>query len=235
VRFDRHEQTRRTLFIVLNQWRSAWLFLLVTQGVLVDTPATAVPLLFTDRAVFNAAVGDTILITFDEPLSFQPSGPSFTDQVAIVDGIFRVGGDHAGLVPATTMQPGSVGLVANTGFGAGTLDPVLAFGVDVTPHTPICGPTCDFVIAGFGMAGTSFRITQPQFIGFLFTEPTSVGISASNFGLVVDSTPYNIFSRIAIDNVAIKTVPEPSILFLLGLSLTAVIVWQILHAKSSAT
>jgi PEP-CTERM motif len=162
-------------------------------------PATALPIIFTDRAAFNAAVGDTTLLTFDTLPAVTPD--NLIGRMTI-DSILTIQGDLGGFAFYDS-KPGTFcfcypGLT----IGAATIDPVLAFGVDITPLRPNTTIT---------LGGLSFALSAPQFLGFLFGAPSSFEIGQT-------FTPANGYSTFTIDNVAVKSVPEPSSLGLIAFS-----------------
>lgn len=210
----------------MNHIRSFTLLLIIFTAVETSL-AMALPIIFTDRAAFDATVGGTSLITFDPVPTFdcmrRSDGSIITcDFFDIkVDGLLRLTGDREAFNPSGSLAgapPGSLCSCNQTfSMGIGTIDPVLAFGFDITPV-----PAANIPIS---IAGLGFQLSQPQFLGFLFAEPTVVGISP---GLYLNPNP-SIglgWSTFAIDNVAIKTVPEPSTLLFLGIGLVGLIAWE---------
>jgi hypothetical protein len=198
-----------------------------------NSPASAIPLIFTDRASFDAAVGSTTLLTFDtfEPLTPDPDSLTHADFEATYAGMFHIGGDINGAI-LVYQVPGAIQLGNGTGFGAGTSIPVLAFGADFTPLSTLnCALGCTSLGAIFSFTGTesdpfaaSFRVGEPQFLGFLFTGPTVVGIG------MLEGIGDN---RMLIDNVAMKT-PEASPLLLLGLGIAVLVGYHLRKSKDAS-
>jgi len=183
-----------------------------------SAPVFALPIIFTDRAAFNAAVGDTTLLTLDTlpPSQLNPEGGSNLFRFIIVENVLRFDGE--GLFGSSV--PGTFCFCSPSGFEIGgiTVDPVLAIGMDITPILPP-GTTLSATII---LGGQSFVLTEPQFLGFLYTDPSIFGIS-QGFRLPGG------FSTFTIDNVAIKTAPEPSSVILVALAVIGLITWR-LHA-----
>ena len=171
--------------------------------VLVTTPALAVPIIFTDRSAFNAAVGSTTLLTFDTlpPVTVIPLG----GESVTFDGLLEFRSDS--LLGYDSM-PGTF-CFCNPTFNAGavTLNPVLAFGLDITPLVPN---------ANVVLGDRFLTLTAPQFFGVLYSEPTTFTLSNALTPIVGAGLQWSTFT---VDNVAIKAVPEPSSMLFLGLGL----------------
>lgn len=179
--------------------------LMLFASVLLATPAMALPIIFTDRASFDAAVGQTTLLTFDT-LPQPVLNPGHWEWH--FDDVFVVGSD-------TTMKidsiPGTVCFCnVPNGVGGGTPDPVWAVGFDITPLAPNTQVLIDLSM--------TFILSQPQFLGFLYSEPTAFRIQ--NVGPLGPAG----FSEFTIDNVAIQTTPEPASLVLLAVGFVP-LVW----------
>lgn len=217
-----------------------WLLglLCVSLVLTIPAPVKAVPIIFTDRAAFNAAVSGTTLITFDTqiPATFGTYSdgsvnPSF--YTATIDNLLSFSGDREAfnnqlVVPGT---PGNLCMCGQIPGNLVTLGPVLAFGIDIIPMslpTVIGAPP----VTNLLFAGMQFQLSAPSFLGVLYTEQeaSSVGIGrvlqqqAGVSGLV--------WSTFSIDNVAIKTVPEPSATLLLGLGLVSLVAWPLWRRRS---
>jgi len=183
---------------MLSQKPFIGLFIFVISA-LSTAPAMALPLIFTDRVAFEAAVGDTTLLTFDTLPTVTPD--NLIGRMTI-DNVLTIAGDLGGFAFYDS-KPGTFcfcypGLT----IGAATIDPVMAVGVDITPLRPNTT-----IILG----GLSFMLSEPQFLGFLYNAPSS-------FGIAQTFTPANGYSTFTIDNVVIKSVPEPSSLWLMALT-----------------
>ena len=192
------------------------LFLIFTAVLTVH--AMAAPLVFTDRAAFNAAVGSTTLITFDTPVTLGSTPTSHHNIEGFVGNDLRLFADSSGAF-AVNHVPGSIVLGgSNGGVFVNTINPVIALGLDATPRGDSRdnggGPYPGFSELNIAADGNVFHgldLTTPQFVGFLFDTPTTVRLSGW------------FSSFVAIDNVAIKTVPEPGSLLLLGAGLAGLI------------
>lgn len=185
-----------------------YLFVSIVLFAATTPSALALPIIFTDRAAFNAVVGETTQVTFSSPVVFTPhTNPDGTKNfdfgTGTVDDLLMTGGDREIFVGMNDI-PGAFCFCSTFGaggFGLGTINPVLAFGVDITPLQPN---------AVISFVGSKFVLTEPQFLGVLYSEPTFSGIGQT-FGLTSPEP-----SRFFIDNVAIRTVPEPASLLFLG-------------------
>lgn len=182
----------------------ALLFFVIIAAALLTTSALAAPIIFTDRTAFDTAVGGTTLLTFDSPVSWTINGCCGG---GTVDNLLKFDADYVDIFGVNTI-PGSLCSCYTilTGVFVSTIDPVLAFGVDITPLVPN---------ATININGLTFMLSRPQFLGFLYSDPSS-------FIMFPEHTFVNGFverSTFAIDNVAIKSAPEPSPLLLLACGL----------------
>jgi hypothetical protein len=182
-------------------------------SVLGTTPALALPIIFTDRAAFDAAAGDHTLLTLDAPDRiafniFESVAYRATYQDLITFTFDYVGG--------VGVQPGYV-VLGVTGLAASgsVLQPVTAFGFDIT--------SVDSSLVSLPLiesSGFVISLTGLQFLGLVSHTPFVAGISNYNN------------STFAIDNLAIQSVPEPSTLWLLGFGLAGLVAW---HARQRKT
>jgi hypothetical protein len=190
------------------------MLLLITLVILLTTPAMATPIIFTDRTAFDAAVGGTTLITDFPSVDSGPVPGTCCGccLVGTVDGVLRLGPSDvnawAGVGGPSLVFNGESG-----GISATTLHPVTAIGFDMTPLPSFSGnlPT---PYSELFSTGGHFIFTQPQFLGFLFPQPTIFSMSGT------------LFSAFAIDNMAIKTVPEPPSWLLLACGLAVLAGWR---------
>lgn len=175
---------------------------------LLATPVMATSIFFTDRTAFNAVVGDTTAITFDSPAVWTPH--TYPDGTINYDfgtltqsGFLTAGGDREISVGVNSI-PGAFCFCSTFGaggWGVNTIYPVLAIAADFTPLQPNA-------LISFG--GAKFILSEPQFIGVLFSEPSGTYIGES-FGLTSpEASPFFI------ENLTIKAVPEPASALLLG-------------------
>lgn len=190
----------------------------------------ATPLLFTDRTAFNAAAGRSTLLTLDAPgqIAYDPL-VNRADYRATYQGLMTFQFDAVGGVG--TNSDGTVTL-GRTGLAASgwLLAPATAFGFDIF--------TNDYSFVDLdvrGSDGTSASWTIPtaglQFLGV--TSPTSFFATISYVGRPITFFPGYRGTSLGytIDNVAIKTVPEPPSLLSLGFALLAVAGWTSLQRK----
>ncbi len=199
----------------MNHRRSLSMVLAIMFVPIIAVPVKAMPIVFTDRASFTAAVGNYTLLTLDSPdpvptsqLISQVNNGYFN---ATYSNLFTVTYDSAAFKPS---MPGGAppGLVA---FGAGggfttvgkVLQPVTAFGFDVV-HTV---STPSFLV----LNGTAYQLNGLSFLGWLLDTPSTLDMyNTANGGPAV----------FEIDNVVIKSVPEPSTAVFLFCS-GVVVVW----------
>ena len=178
---------------------------LVSGGLSSRTEAS--PIVFSSRLDFESAVENIKLATFDTfRFEVGPPQPSF-----VVDSLLHI--DAFGSYPATlvngslALYPYSDALIRHEGGSA-----ITAFGFDVSGSTGLwlsvlAGPLC---------CGSADTFYVPSFVGMLFPEPVwQIGLLA----VPVDPTTSTL-PHLAIDNVAVATVPEPSTLLLLAGALT---------------
>jgi PEP-CTERM motif-containing protein len=187
---------------------------------LATTPAMAAPIVYTDREAFNAAVGETRLITFETFTGFQiPTRPY--DAGFTYDNLVTHSGDIEDIAAASAGDYITFGLTFNV-LPARLLEPVTAVGFDVTPLTPrhwVNGgelplPPEALVVLVWTGDFTTYRVTDPQFLGFVF-DATVDDLRVTG-GDIAGGFARSVFS---IDNMAVKTsVPEPALttLLLLG-------------------
>ena len=99
-------------------------------------PARAGAILFTDRADFNAAVGGTTLLDFEEPNTCQPRQNDPGTCVATYGGLIQFFFDHAGF-PAPPGQPMPTAIPFGLGgqtVGTALLQPVSAMDALLREH-----------------------------------------------------------------------------------------------------
>jgi hypothetical protein len=113
---------------------------------------------------------------------------------------------------------GGIGLT-DTGT---VLQPVTAFGVDISRATP--GLSFATLIADDSRL--KVPLNGPAFLGLVSTTPFLAGVEYVPY--IIDLPPVGKVPAFSftIDNIAIKTVPEPSSFLFLGIGLLALIVWR---------
>lgn len=197
------------------------IFFIIVFFASMPTSAMAFPILFTDRTAFNAAAGETRLITFDTGVPSEcitMPFPTCDARVAVVDSLVRVGpGDRDAFIGIDSDFPGKLCMCSQIfDLGVTTIEPVHAFGLDIAPLVPN---------AKIGLAGFTFILSEPQFLGFVFSEPTIVSLGTDR--ILIDG--HVGLSTLTIDNIAIRTVPEPASLLFLGLGALCLIACK--HAR----
>ncbi len=179
-------------------------------------PARAGAILFTDRADFNAAVGGTTLLDFEEPNTCQPRQNDPGTCVATYGGLIQFYFDHAGFpAPPGQPMPNAIpfGLGGQT-VGTALLQPVSAMGFDLIP-------------SGAGVrvqvGGQTYTLEKPQFFGFLFDSPMTGGLPIVDQPMSIGQPPGpggplvgQALSVFALDNLVLQTIPEPATLLTFG-------------------
>jgi len=193
---------------------------------LVGTRADASAIIFTDRDAFNAAVQPNARVGFDEPGHVSCDFNAGCLPFLVFDGgLFRLREDFEVFASSnTSIVNGQIVLNSLTigGFGfssVGTTVPSLAVGFDVTP---VGGPVTLTVIAGASPFPT-FALNAPQFLGFLFDDPsTQLGwvVAPPNLCPGFEPQPGCRTSVAVIDNISLRTVPEPATVLLFGAGAT---------------
>lgn len=186
----------------------------VTVVTLFSVPAMATSMVFTDRVTFNAAVGSHALLTLDAPDPVPTS--QLVSQVnngyfnATYSDLFTVTYDSAAFNPSRPGGAPSGQVVFGAGGGFTTIgkigQPATAFGFDIV-HT-VSSPS--FLV----LNGTAYQLNGLSFLGWLSDTPSTFEMYNTSHG-----TP----AVFVIDNVAIKTVPEPSTAIFLVLSVLMVV------------
>ena len=153
--------------------------------------AEAGPVVFTDRDVFNLVVGEHTLITFDDPLPCQRIRFSCVVTISGVDfGVF------AEIVPEGSIIQDALTTTAGSAVFAGFPAGTIAVGFDLA-FSPGVGAS-----VSFSPGIPTFALTEPGFFGLLSPGVDLTGVLWS---------PLNCCAQeVQIDNVAVKTVPEPA-------------------------
>lgn len=199
----------------------ALLPLLIIFTVVTATPAMALPTLYTNRAAFDAVVGSYSLLTLDTPdevnLDLYP-----TVRV-IYDDLITFSFDHVGgyqLLGANEGDAVTLGLTNLFAIG-NVLQPVTAFGFDI-----VSGSEFSFAVLSAGGVDVSISLGSINFLGLVSSTPFVASIQHTPRiveplpGLFLPASPFTI------DNIAIKTVPEPSSFLLLGSGLAMLAAWR---------
>lgn len=156
------------------------------------TPIPAMPIVYTDRTAFDAAVGSYRLLTLDAPDQTIVDNLTSTYS-ATYEGLITFAFDLQGGVfpPLTERVPmGVSGLTAT----ARVLPPVTAFGFDVDPGL---NSHVAFMEAVYPLSGLNF-------LGFVSTIPFRAQIES------IPSPPDPSSSAFVVDNIAIQAIPEPA-------------------------
>jgi hypothetical protein len=183
--------------------------------VIASHKAEASAILFTDRVAFNAAVNDATLFgsfpdPFCRPVSIFVSLCTVTFlpvEVSSFENIFQ-GGDLLTFVGDSPQ----VHFRIFRSVGDQVLIPVDAFGFDlVSIDSPL-----RLTFASFGGLEGSISLFEPSFVGVLLLNDTFNGFQF---------WPSSSTSVVQIDNVAVRAVPEPSSLMLVGAGVT-LLIWR---------
>jgi hypothetical protein len=178
-----------------------------------ERAATAAAILFTDRAAFEAAIGNHQTLTMDDPAVHGPhSTPDDFDGFIVnyddaVDFWFDISG--MGTVDGSLL----LGASHQSGWGH-MLTPTTAFGFDVVQADPFV----QMLIAGF-----AFTPATIGFFGIVSDAPLDPNFSWTVTGPQIDG-------RAVIDNVTIKAVPEPATWVLVGLG-SGLVLWTRRRAR----
>jgi len=173
--------------------------------VLSGRTAAAGTILYTDRAAFEAALGNFTLITFDDPVINGPhtTADDFHGFIVTYDDLVKFWFDISGL--GTTDGSVTLGQTFQSG-SANSLAPVTAFGFDVIN-------TGGFT--NLGLVGHIVSPSSPQFVGVISDTPLFMQLTWSSLAPSIFDDPTT-----TIDNLAIQTVPVPEpasgLLFALG-------------------
>jgi PEP-CTERM motif-containing protein len=199
--------------------RGAWLVATVIIVASLAKSASAAPLIFLDRDVFDIAAHPQT-ISFDAVAPgdcvFDPS--NFTCNHTFDDLLF-VSYDIAGI--------GLLGDSLGLGFFAGQqsfhqfLTPVTAIGFDlvgITPGGPGGPPAAEFSFAGVNFGLPYGYFNSPIFLGAIFDAPLSA-IPAQAVGVPGPALPLGF----VIQNLEVTTVPEPATFLLFGTAASALV------------
>jgi hypothetical protein len=204
---------------------------------LVSSAVEAAPILFTDRAAFTAIVQPDRAVVFGADSNDSHWLANFSVCSYTFDGLFNVAYDVSGIgLLGDTVGQGPYG-----GYGVsgqGFLQPVLAIGFDLvglpTPPKHILDAHGNVISfdsspqpAQFHFAGTTFQFAAggaglPQFFGVLFDAPVAGNIPGS--ATIDYCCGYGNLIGFNIQNLAAKSVPEPSTILLFSSGIIAL--WQ---------
>jgi hypothetical protein len=212
--------------VLLMRLQPSVLSLVVVVAVIgIPQHAEADAVLFNNRAAFDAALNGEYQLFTDFEINFQ-NPPAFI-----------VGGNYGGLLFSD--DEAYIGFGETLSFfppiGSHSTGPcctsvtrtVTAVGFDViaSEHHPESGPPTSVpLFFGFstnGGLGATVTVLPGTFVGLLLIDDTLAEFSLINHDA---DTPFESLSGtlIAIDNLAVQTVPEPSTLLLFGMAAGAV-------------
>lgn len=193
---------------------SSGLLAFVVCAASVSHNAEASPILFTERAAFEAAAPPDIRATFE---TLQPTGCTASECSGVVDGVLLVS-SNSPLDATGDLTFGGLFSLVTIGVGG----PMNAVGFDVSKggkvDTLLVGaiigmtPTGDLVVENIPLPGFSLPLAgAPAFLGLLFPEPI-FGLQLRVVGDLFTASP-----QLTVDNIAIQTaVPEPATALLLS-------------------
>ncbi len=194
-------------------------------------PTQASPILVTDRTVFNAATGPVTLLTLDAPpqIQYDPLVNS-ADYRATYQGLMTFQFDAVGGIGINsdgTVTLGRSGLTA----GAWLLAPATAFGFDILPNNY---SFVDLTVKENDGTLASWTIPTAglQFLGVTSSTPFLANISYIGRPITFFPGYTGLSLGYTVDNVAIKTVPEPSSLLFLGFGLICFVLWHVRQVRS---
>lgn len=173
--------------------------------------AEAATILYTDRAAFEAAGGQAMLLTFNDPTvcaGLQGLPPNFcrADYGAMIVG-------YDSVLSAGQIAPPSIVFGGTNQVNTLLAQPVTSIGFDVIPTSGTVNFNLFLGSAAFFSAGGYFSMSTPSFLGFISTD----GMPYSE--LLIDNFHCTSFlgssspCAFSVDNVGLK-VPEPGTLLL---------------------
>jgi hypothetical protein len=180
--------------------------LLIAFVMLCVAPAMATPVVYTDRAAFDAAAGSYTLLTLGAPSQIVVDYPS-SSYIATYNDLITFGFDlQGGVDPPLSggVLMGRSGLIAQ----ATVLQPVTAFGFDVAPG----------LNSHAFFMNSIYPLTGLNFLGFVSASPFTAQLES------IPTPPDPFASVFFIDNIAIQAVPEPAMWLLLTVG-GFVLVW----------
>jgi hypothetical protein len=194
----------------------------VLLAALAPTPATAAPIVYTDRAAFDAAVGVTTPVHFTagfcDPPPFPPDRSS-----CYYGNVLNVSAMNAAQAVIPLVDELFVGIDWAKPT-VSVINPVTAIGFDVTTNrgwfqdTGVSVMTLSGSEAGAIFFGDPYEITaRHSFFGFVFEEPTTATdvIRTPEIWKMVDGRP--VSAQYSVTNVVAQPVPEPGVMTLLFL------------------
>jgi hypothetical protein len=175
-----------------------------------SSPAVADPIVFTSRVAFDAAlsepVGPVQPVDFTDPVI--TGDPTKFIVTFTFDSLVQMSGDILVRPPVFGMFP----FVAMT-----FLEPVLAFGFDVTPTPVGLCPSfplpCPAPVAQIAFFGEAYTFTSPGFLGILLDEILPANSVVPLFPqFLTEPLPGQTVSQSAfrMSDLTVQTVPEPA-------------------------
>jgi hypothetical protein len=187
--------------------------LLLTLLLIPTVNAIAAPIIYTDKAAFESAAGQTLSIDLANPTSIEVNQSNYVIRVAFGD-LVLFSSDVTG---ASHLTEKGVQLDGNGGALA-ILEPITGFGFDLDYFWELSR------IRIWGVGDPYHEIGQPSigfdipegttFFGVLFHSPTIIGITS-------DVSNAAGVAGYAMSGLQLRTVPEPSTFLLLGLGMLA--------------
>jgi hypothetical protein len=157
----------------------------------------ASPIIFTDRADFDAVVHPEFLVPFDGPFEYRGGNGNWLSDNTLLS-------FSTGFTIPSFPGDGAFHIFPFNGAQYSLLDgsSIFAMGIDVS--TAAASPIRVVASVGFHDELHTFMVTGTQFIGLIFEAPLLSGLNLDVF-----TTGQDFFTPLLVDNIAIGTTPVP--------------------------